>query len=185
MHSRTLVVEHATPDGVAAFGALIGAQSGGPVFARWEGVTVLGPVPIAIGGDSEILHAQMQAARFPAHVALLERHPRHTQTYLSANGRPFVMVLGAGSVAGLPDIAGLRAFLFKGGDGIVMKAGIWHEFPLALEDDTRFTVILSAASHINTLDAPTHPADARGPDLERYDMAARADVRVALGPTGR
>jgi ureidoglycolate lyase len=183
MISRTIFVEDATLEGVAAFGALVGAESGGPVFARWDGVTAMGPIPIAIGADSELLHVQMSASRFPARIALLERHSHHTQTYLSANGRPFVMVLGTETQAGLPDIARLRAFLFKGGDGIVMRAGTWHEFPLALEDDTRFTVILSARSHINQLDAPAHPADARGPDLERYDMAARADLHVALRPS--
>jgi ureidoglycolate lyase len=182
MINRTIPVEDATPDSVAAFGAFVGVDPAAPVFAEWEGVTVLGPVPVVTGEDGELLHVRMQAARFPARVALLERHVHHTQTYLSANGRPFVMVLGAQTRAGLPDIAHLRAFLFKSGAGIVMKPGTWHEFPLALEDDTRFTVILSGRSHINQLDAPPHPADARGPDLERYDIAARADVRIAFAP---
>ncbi len=51
-----------------------------------------------------------------------------------------------------------------------------HEFPLALEDDTRFTVLLRAESHVNQLEAPEHPWDARGPDLERFDMAARRGI---------
>jgi ureidoglycolate lyase len=181
MSPRTLTIEDATPDSVAPFGAFIGAHPALPRFAEWAGVSVYGAIPVDIGSGGEILHVRMQAAVFPARVPLLERHFKHTQTYLSANGRPFVMVLGTGTTPdGLPDVSGLKAFLFKDGAGVAMKPGTWHEFPLALEDDTRFTVILRAESHVNLLEAPEHPSDARGPDLERYDMLARAEVFVRL-----
>ncbi len=70
----------------------------------------------------------------------------------------------------------ILAFLFRDGAGIVMRAGTLHEFPVALEDDTRFTVVLSADSHIDELTDPEYPLDARGPDLERFDMARRARI---------
>jgi len=180
MSRHVIIVEPATPAAVASFGRFIGAHADLPVFAEWPGVVVTGPAPIEIGSGGEVLHVRMQAATFPVRVALLERHFKHTQTYLSGNGRPFVMVLGTETVNGLPDVTGLRAFLFKDGEGVVMDAGVWHEFPLALEDDTRFTVILRAESHVNDLAAPEHPWDARGPDLERHDMAVRGEVYVAL-----
>jgi len=183
-HPRFVLTETATPEGVAPFGRFIGAHAGLPVFAQWPGVVVTGPTPIEIGSGAELLHVQMQAAVLPARVGLLERHFKHTQTYLSANGRPFIMVLGTATAEGLPDPAGLKAFLFKDGEGVAMDAGVWHEFPLALEDDTRFTVILRSESHINELAAPEHPWDARGPDLERYDMAARGEVYVGFGGGG-
>jgi hypothetical protein len=65
-----------------------------------------------------------------------------------------------------------------------MNGNVWHEFPLALEDDTRFTVILRSESRINDLVAPEHPWDAHGPDLERFDMAARGEIYVALSGAG-
>ncbi len=180
MRQRFIEVEPATPEAVAPFGRFIGVHPDLPIFAQWPGVVVTGPTPVDIGAGGEILHVEMQAAIFPARVALLERHFKHTQTYLSGNGRPFVMVLGAGTADGLPDLASLKAFLFKDGAGVAMNASVWHEFPLALEDDTRFTVILRSESHVNALAAPEHPWDARGPDLERYDMAARGELYVAL-----
>jgi ureidoglycolate lyase len=181
MNSLLLQAETATRATLAPFGQFIGADRDSPVFAEWAGVTVLGPAPVKYGLDVEILHVRMQAAAFPARVQLLERHPKHTQTYLSANGRPFVMVLGARTLAdGLPDASALRAFMFRDGDGVAMAASVWHEFPLALEDDTRFTVILSRESHINLLAAPEHALDARGPDLDRYDMLARQEILVCL-----
>jgi len=176
MSRRDIVIEEATPTAVSPFGDFIGVDPALPVFAAWPGVSVLGPTPINIGQGGELLHVRMQAGIFPYRVPLLERHFKHPQTYLSANGRPFVMVLGAATKDGLPDIAQLRAFVFRDGAGIVMKAGVWHEFPVALVDDTRFTVILSAESHINELAAPAHPADARGPDLERFDLSGRSEV---------
>ncbi len=180
MSPRFITVEPATPEAVAPFGRFIGAHPGLPVFAQWPGVVVTGPEPIEIGTGGEILYVRMQTAVFPARISLLERHFKHTQTYLAANGRPFVMVLGAGTVDGLPDVTGLKALLFKDGEGVAMHPGVWHEFPLALEDDTRFTVILRSESHVNDLAAPEHPWDARGPDLERYDMAARGEIYVTL-----
>jgi ureidoglycolate lyase len=180
MIERKLVVEAATPGAIAPFGCLVGVHPVAKVFAQWDGVRVLGPTPIAVGDGAELLHVQMDAARFPARIQLLERHFKHTQTYLSANGRPFVMVLGTQTLDGLPDVLGLRAFLFRDGAGVVMAPGVWHEFPLALEDDTRFTVILRSESHIDQLTDKPHPNDARGPDLERYDMAARAAVFVGF-----
>jgi ureidoglycolate lyase len=175
---RTIVIEDATPEAIAPFGVFVGAGAGVPVFAEWAGVTVHGATPITIGDRAELLHVTMAAGAFPATIELLERHPRHTQTYLSANGKPFVMVLGNETLDGLPGIGGLRAFLFKDGVGIVMHAGTWHEFPVALEDDTRFTVVLSADSHVNDLTDREYPLDARGPDLERFDMARRAGITL-------
>jgi ureidoglycolate lyase len=110
-------------------------------------------------------------------VTLFERHFKHTQTYLSANGRSFVMVVGVECTDdGLPDAQRLKALLFQQGAGVAMNAGTWHEFPLAIEDDTRFVVVLRKESHFDSLKAPLHPLDARGPDLERYDMQQRANI---------
>jgi TonB family protein len=62
MINRTIPIEDATPDSVAAFGAFVGVDPAAPVFAEWEGVSVLGPVPVVTGEDGELLHVQMQAA---------------------------------------------------------------------------------------------------------------------------
>jgi len=173
---QTVLIEAATPQSIAPFGDFIGAHADMPLFAEWHGARVYGPTPMMVESGGELLHACVAAAAFPARVSLLERHFHHTQTYLSANGKPFVMVLGAVTRDGLPEVGALRAFLFTDGAGVAMRAGIWHEFPLALEDDTRFTVILRAESHVNHLGTPEHPWDARGPDLERFDMAARRGI---------
>lgn len=178
MTERHITIEMATPDSVAPYGAFVGVVPTQPLFAEWLGVKVYGKVPIEIGTGGELLHVVMDSRVFPVSVELVECHPHHNQTYLPANGRPFVMVLGHETQDGLPDIPTLRAFLFSDGAGIAMHKNIWHEFPIALENDTRFTVILRQEAHVNLLDSPEQPNDARGPDLVRFDVAAR--VRVML-----
>jgi ureidoglycolate lyase len=170
----------ATPANIAPFGHFVGMEASMPVFAEWPGVKVVGPVPIAVDEGAELLHVQMDASTLPARVMLLERHFKHTQTYLPANGRPFVMVLGTATRDGLPDLDALLAFRFDGSAGIALHAGTWHEFPLALENDTRFTVILRHESHRNDLTDAKYQWDARGPDLERFAIEPRAHVTVRL-----
>jgi ureidoglycolate lyase len=178
MIERTIPVERATPGTIAPFGTFVGAAPDLPLFAQWPGAVVYDRVPITVGRGGELLHVVLQPRSLPATVELLERHPHHTQTYLPANGKPFIMVMGNQSLAGLPDFAALRAFEFADAAGIAMHADVWHEFPIALEPDTRFTVILRAAAHENRLKQPPMPLDAKGPDLERYDMAGRARLLV-------
>ena len=179
--ARQLVAEPATPRSVASYGHFIGVHADAREFAAWPAVRVFGGWPADTGMSGELLHVQLSARSFPARVELLERHAGHTQTNLSANGKPWVMVLGrATREDGLPDLEALRTFRFEGGSGIAMHADTWHEFPLGLEDDTRVTVILSARSHVNTLSVPVHAHDARGPDLKRWDISARARVVVRL-----
>jgi ureidoglycolate lyase len=176
MTEHELVVEPATPDNVAPYGRFVGATP--TLFAEWPGVKVFASVPVTIGEGGELLHVVMESRTLPTQVELLERHFKHSQTYLSANGKPFIMVMGDRSRDDLPDFAALRAFEFRDGAGIALHPLIWHEFPIARESDTRFTVILRAEAHVNTLEAPEQPMDASGPDLERYDLVGRAVITV-------
>jgi ureidoglycolate lyase len=170
--------ERATPENVAPFGQYIGTGADVPVFAAWPGVRVHGAFPTEIGSGGEMLSVRMQASRFPARVELLERHFLHAQTYLPANGRPFVMVMGVESHAGMPDFSALRAFMFDDCSGIALNPGTWHEFPLALEDDTRLTVVLRHEAHLDLLTEHAFPMDARGPDLERHTIGHLADIVI-------
>jgi ureidoglycolate lyase len=177
---RRLLVEPATAEALAPFGTLISAAPQRPLFAAWPGTEVFGPFDVVLEGPAEILQARLGAASFPARVALLERHPRHTQVYLGANGRPFVMVLAPANTGPFPDLEALRAFLVPGGAGVVLTRGVWHEFPLALEHDTLVNILLTEESHHETPGAGRLPLDAAGPDLERWDMNGRCGILVDL-----
>ncbi len=175
---RSLIPLKATPGLVAPFGLYIGAAAELPVFAAWPGVTVHGAFPTEIGDGGEMLSVRMEATQFPARIELLERHFLHAQTFLPANGRPFVMVLGRQTRDGLPDFSALHAFVFDDSSGIALHPGTWHAFPLAAENDTRLTVVLRREAHLDLLTERANEMDARGPDLERHTISHLAEIVV-------
>ena len=180
MIELTLKAETATPKSVAPFGHFVGAREGVAKFLSWPGVDVFGATPITVGDGGELLLVRMAARQFPVQVGIIERHFKHTQTYLPFNGKPFIMVLGTETDGDVPDYAKLRAFLFDDASGIVLHAGTWHEFPHAIENDTQFAVVLRSEAHVNTLENPAFPGDAEGPDLERRVTPPRATIFVTL-----
>lgn len=179
MQDYRIVVEPATPANIAPFGHYVGAHADVPKFAAWPGVDVYGATPLVVGDGGEMLLVRMDARAFPVTCGLIERHPKHSQTYLPFNGKPFVMLLGAPTDADVPDYAGLRAFLFDGG-GIVLHPDVWHDFPYAIEDETQFAVVLRSEAHRNDNAEPAHPYDADGPDLQRRDMRPRASILIQI-----
>lgn len=167
----TLVPQPATAESLAPFGALVGAAPGVPKLFEFAGTEVFGVAPFALHGTPELLLCSI--APRPPRVGLMERHFRHTQTYLSTDGKPFVMVLGAPTEGDMPPLDDLQAFLFTGGSGIALGEGVWHEFPFALEDDTRVAVVLVSEAHVNENANPAVPDDADGPDLQRRSLENR------------
>jgi ureidoglycolate lyase len=179
MQPIDIVVEPATPEAIAPFGRYLGSAPGVPVYASWPGAKIEGSFPIVVGEGGEMLLCTLDARSFPVQCRLMERHFKHTQTFVPFNGRPFVMVLGAGSDSATPDPGTLRAFLFTDA-GIVLNEGVWHDFPYPVEDATRFAVVLREEAHVNLDPSPAYPMDADGPDLQRREIAPRAQVHVHL-----
>lgn len=180
--TRVIAAHIATADAVARFGTLIGAATGATPIMQFEGVDVYGGIPFRLDGTPELIVCNLP--RRPFQVGLMERHFRHTQTYLPLNGKAFVMVVGPPGHDDMPALDGLQAFLFRDGCGIALAEGVWHEFPMAIEDDTAIAVILTAEAHKNTDPAPATPDDAEGPDLQRRSFLYRGlDVTVTLAPT--
>lgn len=180
MYERTIIVEPATPSTLEPYGLFVGAHAEVPVFASWTGTTIFGGLPIRINAGGELLMVQMTPRPFPLRCSLIERHFKHTQIYLPFNGKPFVMLLGEPTTDDLPDYTTLRAFRFDGSAGIILHADVWHDFPYALEEDTRFAVVLDGESHINENEQPAALYDADGPDLQRRGLTTRAAITVAL-----
>lgn len=180
LFERTIIVEPATPSAVMAYGDFVGAHPDVPEFASWPGTTIHGGLPLTIGEKAELLLVDMAPRTFPLRCSLMERHSGHTQTYLSFNGKPFVMLLGEPTADDLPDYATLRAFRFDGASGIILRTDVWHDFPYALEEHTQFAVVLDALSHINENTSLAHRYDADGPDLQRRGLIDRAVIHVAF-----
>lgn len=185
MLTRHIVAHRATPENVAPYGHFIGARETVAKFASWPGTDVFGSFPITVGEGGEMLLARTNPRPFPITCSLIERHFKHTQTYLPVDGKPFVMLLGTPTADDMPEYATLDAFLFDDSSGIILHADVWHDFPYALEADTQFAVVLRAEAHVNTNDTPAHVYDADGPDLQRRGLKNRATIIIDLPPAIR
>jgi ureidoglycolate lyase len=167
---KELKVEIATVESIKAFVSLVGSQDGIEKFMAFEGTQIF-KVPFDLKEESELIVCKVD--RRPMTLSIMERHFKHTQTFIPMDGKPFIMILAPNTEGPLPDPALLRAFLFKDVTGIAMHLGVCHEFPFVLEDATQFAVVLSSQSHQSDLKDPPYEWDGEGADLERRNLYAR------------
>ncbi|MBM3522020.1 MAG: ureidoglycolate hydrolase [Alphaproteobacteria bacterium] len=173
--TRVLRLVDATPETAAPFGMLIATDERvPPLRSRFYGDAVEIRKPAKLVNDAQL---ELSVARLkcrPLVATWLERHPKHTQAFIPLGAKPFVMILAPPGDAALPDAARVTALRFSGAQGIALHLGTWHEFPLALDDDTEIVVLLR---HETARDLQTgHGNEADGPDLEKRDLATRLGV---------
>src|SRR5262249_15953007 len=131
----TVPVVDATRANTADYGLFIGTDVPNPGLSIpfYEGSVIEGHnLPFAYHGRAVVRVAQIK--RRPNEVTSLERHLLMTQLFVGLGSAPFVMVLGAPNHderASAPDPAGIVAFKFAPGHGIMIHRGTWHDFPMA------------------------------------------------------
>lgn len=178
---RTLKAIPATPEALAPFGYWIGADA--PVEtgrSAFYGDTVALKKPAKFVGDNTLDITVATIHRRPLQVSWLERHFLHTQTFIPLGGKPFMLVLCPPTEGDMPNLDDARAFLFDGTTGLTMHLGTWHEFPLALEDDTN-VVVLIRKDTVRDL-SRVEGNEAHGPDLDKKDIVARTGVTLQVDP---
>ena len=182
---RVIDLIRATPETVAPYGMLIEVpdKSEALPIAFYEGtVRIYKPAAFVSDEDTEITLASID--RRDMSVRWLERHFKHTQTFIPLSDGAFVMVVAPPSVGDIPDPAQAKALLFDGSAGFALHIGTWHEFPFALEDDTRVVVILRGeATRALMKDAATN-GEAQSDDLDKKDIQVRLGVTLRVGTVG-
>jgi ureidoglycolate lyase len=178
---KTVKVETATPEELAPFGVVLGRNEnveplpinlyGGTVKVRRLGTFI---------SDETTEMPVCTVQRRPLVATHLERHLKHTQTFVSLGAKPFVMLLSPPTDSELPNIDEVRAFLFDGSAGFMLNIGTWHEFPFVLVDDTDLLTILRPEATDGLTIDNVAGNEAVSPDLEKRDMAARFGVNMAL-----
>lgn len=171
---RTLEVKPATPEALAPYGQVLGRGTGAPsnVSDFYDGkVAVSVPVDFKSDEDTCLSLCTLQPRTFE--LKYLERHFKHTQTFIPLSGKPFVAVFGAPTDGDMPDLDQLEAFRFDGTAGFCMHVGTWHEFPFALEEDTDLVVILRNETTRNLSTENVKDNEAHGPDLDKKNLAQR------------
>ncbi len=176
---RRLPVESATPKSVAPYGTLVAAD---PARVPRTGVFYGDAVELwaqdRFVSDADTCLSVARVHPRPCEVVWMERHFKHTQTFVSLGGRPFVMVLGAPTPSSAPDPADVRAIFFDGQAGFMMHIGTWHEFPFAIDQTTDMLVILRNETNRN-LDVSEND-EVEGDDLEKRNVRSRLGFTFAF-----
>lgn len=179
--TRILAVQAASAEALAPYGELLGPERprAHHIGDFYEGAVAVHEPAAFVSDDDTCLSLTTVQPR-PLEVDYLERHFKHTQTFIPLGGKPFVAVLGAPSDGEMPDLDGLEAFRFDGRSAFCMHVGTWHEFPFALESDTQLLVILRNETTRNLAADNVVDDEARGGDLDKKNLLKRSGTRLRL-----
>lgn len=78
----------------------------------------------------------------PLKVELLERHEFSSQTFMPLDVGRWLVVVAPHAKSGGPDLAGVRAFLANGKQGITYRPNTWHHGLTVLDRPGRFAVFM-------------------------------------------
>lgn len=172
-----LQLEPATAEALAPFGEIVGPQANAPTKALnfYNGII---SKPANFISDEQTQLSVVTLKRRPFEVLYIERHWKHTQTFMPLGAKPFIAVMAPPSDGELPPLEALRAFLFDGTAGFCMKVGCWHEFPFVLLDDTTICVILRRETVTDLTQVVN--GEAFGADLDKKNLQAREGVVVEI-----
>lgn len=78
----------------------------------------------------------------PLRAELLERHEFSSQTFLPLDVDRWLIVVAPHAASGGPDLAGVRAFIATGRQGVTYKANTWHHGLTVLDRPGCFAVFM-------------------------------------------
>jgi ureidoglycolate lyase len=185
MHSETskriLPLLAATPQNLTAFGRVLGADPETPPLPiDFYGGAMQVRKPVEFVSDETTELTVVTLKRRPIELRWIERHFKHTQTFVPLGGRPFIAIMAPPNDGELPDLDQMRAFIFDGSAGFTMNIGTWHEFPFALQDDTNIIVILRAEATRDLMRDNVILDEAYGPDIDKKDLLRRTGVLFSV-----
>lgn len=138
---RSLVAEPLTRAAFAPFGDVIdadGAESFSINQGRTERFHALSAVALSCASDRVVLSIFRGQPLAPLEIALMERHPLGSQSFMPINSADFLAVVAP---PGDFDEAAVRVFLVKGHQGVTYHAGTWHAPLLPLTADADYLVV--------------------------------------------
>ena len=78
----------------------------------------------------------------PLRSTLMERHEFSSQTFIPVDVGRWLIVVAPHATAGGPDLAGLKAFIATGTQGVTYKPNTWHHGLTVLDKPGRFAVFM-------------------------------------------
>jgi ureidoglycolate lyase len=133
-----VTAEVVSAEAFAPFGSVLTAEGQERLpINLYPGIDVFRPALIHADTDTEWLLTRTSVREF--RLLYLERHMQLAQAFIPLGGAPFVSVLAAADAPeedGFPAFDQIRAFIVPGDRGIQIDAGVWHEPPFALVDNS-------------------------------------------------
>ncbi len=174
-------VEDATPENTAPMGQFLGRQAPVPMTRTGfygDALELRKPIEFVSDDQTEFTLATLHPR--PFELSYVERHFKHTQTFIPLGGKPFIAVMAPPTDGEMPELSDLRAFRFDGSAGFMMHIGTWHEFPFAVEPNTDVIVVLRQETNRDLQPSNVHNNEAHGPDLDKKDILARTGQLVRI-----
>jgi ureidoglycolate lyase len=78
----------------------------------------------------------------PLKSELMERHEFSSQTFVPVDVTRWLIVVAPHAAKGGPDMAGARAFVATGKQGVTYKPNTWHHGLTTLDEPGRFAVFM-------------------------------------------
>ena len=181
MKSLLLPLVEATPENLSFCGQILGRHAGAkPLPVKFYEGSVQTYRTVDFRSDEQTELSLAHVRRRPFEVRWIERHFKHTQTFIPLNGAPFIAVLAPPTQGDLPDLKQVRAYRFDGSAGFTMKLGTWHEFPFAVEEEADIVVILRREATQSLLTTDPASGEVLGPDIQKQDLLKQYGVQLRI-----
>ena len=173
---RDIPTVEATPENIADYGVMFGerAHKAGLPIPFYKGSVEEGAnLDFQYRGRAVVRMARIHH-RAPE-IILLERHMHMTQLFVGLGAAPYAMVLGKpnhDSGADKPDLDNVVAFRMPPGHGVMIHAGTWHDFPMAI-DESVMVLTMNSSEVVETLAATPEPMELNDGDVYKIDVRAR------------
>jgi len=181
LKTKIIKVESPTTDTVEPYGVMLGRNTDIeplPIIS-YDGAVEVRRVGNFVS-DEQTEMPVCTVKKRPYEAIWMERHSKHTQTFISLGSKPFIALFAPPNNEELPDLDLAKAFLFDGSVGFMMHLGTWHEFPFAVFDDTDILVILRKEATDSLSNENVMDGEAMGPDLEKRNLAHRYGIKIKL-----
>ena len=97
----------------------------------------------------------------PLKSELMERHEFSSQTFVPVDVARWLIVVAPHASAGGPDLAGVKAFIATGKQGVTYKPNTWHHGLTVLDKPGRFAVFMWRAGQKDEEFVPVKPFTVR------------------------
>ena len=119
----------------------------------------------------------------PIECRFLERHYKHTQTFIPLEGKPLLGFFAPKTDGSdEPELHKVVCMLFDGSAGFVMHKGVWHEQPFPLQPNTNAVCILRNETVRELKPTDTKTNECHGQDIDKLNISARYNIVFTADP---